>query len=64
MLKRRGTDPAGPYKLYGLTDEEIAVVEGREESSVKSEESRTVRASANRRNATAPETPTDDEELE
>lgn len=64
MLKRRGTDPAGPYKLYGLTDEEIAMVEGREEINVKSEESRTVRASANRRNATAPETPTDDEELE
>ena len=51
-------------KLYGLTDEEIAVVEGRGESNVKSEESRTVRASANRRNATVPETPTDDEELE
>ena len=64
MIKRRGTDPAGPYKLYGLTDEEIAMVEGREEINVKSEESRTVRASANRRNATAPETPTDDEELE
>ena len=52
------------YKLYGLTDEEIAVVEGRGESNLKSEESRTVRASANRRNATVPETPTDDEELE
>lgn len=52
------------YKLYGLTDEEIAVVEGREESNVKSEESRTVRASAKGRNATVPEPPTDDEELE
>ena len=52
------------YKLYGLTDEEIAVVEGRGESNVKSEVSRTVRASAKGRNATVPETPTDDEELE
>ncbi len=52
------------YKLYGLTDEEIAVVEGREESNVKSEAPRTVRAFAKGRNATAPETPTDDEELE
>ena len=52
------------YKLYGLTDEEIAVVEGRGESNLKSEESKTVRASANRRNATVPETSTDDEELE
>ena len=52
------------YKLYGLTDEEIAVVEGRGESNLKSEESRTVRASAKGRNATVPETPTDDEELE
>ena len=46
------------------TDEEIAVVEGRGESKVKSEEPRTVRASAKGRNATVPETPTDDEELE
>ena len=52
------------YKLYGLTDEEIAVVEGREESNVKSEESRTVRASANRRNATAVEASQEEEELE
>ncbi len=51
------------YKLYGLTDEEIAVVEGRGESNVKSEEPRTVRASAKGRNATVPETPTDDEEM-
>ena len=58
-----GQDPAGPYKLYGLTDEEIAVVEGRGESNVKSGGPRTVRASANRRNATVPETPTDDEEI-
>ena len=52
------------YKLYGLTDEEIAVVEGREESNVKSEEPRTVRASTTRRNATVTETSIDDEELE
>ncbi len=51
------------YKLYGLTDEEIAVVEGRGESNVKSEESRTVRASANRRNATVVETSQEEEEL-
>ena len=64
MLKRRGTDPAGPYKLYGLTDEEIAVVEGRGESNVKSEAPRTVRASANRRNATVAEIVQEEEELE
>ena len=52
------------YKLYGLTDEEIAVVEGRGESNVKSEESRTVRASANRRNATAVVASQEEEELE
>jgi hypothetical protein len=54
------------YKLYGLTDEEIAVVEGRGESNVKSEESRTVRTSASRRNAAAAASPgpTDDEVLE
>ena len=52
------------YKLYGLTDEEIAVVEGRGEINVKSEESRTIRASANRRNATAVETSQEEEELE
>lgn len=52
------------YKLYGLTDEEIAVVEGRGESNVKSEETRTVRASTTRRNATVTETSIDDEELE
>ena len=52
------------YKLYGLTDEEIAVVEGRDESKVKSEEPRTVRTSTNRRNAPVTVTPTDDEELE
>ena len=52
------------YKLYGLTDEEIAVVEGRGESNLKSEESRTVRASANRRNATAVVASQEEEELE
>ena len=75
ILTAKKTDPAADtsaleaeidqlvYKLYGLTDEEIAVVEGREESNVKSEESRTVRASAKGRNATVPEPPTDDEEI-
>ena len=71
-------DFIGP--LYGLTKDEIEFIKNYELEyrmadylspeeieklkGASSEESRTVRASAKGRNATVPETPTDDEELE
>jgi hypothetical protein len=58
------------YKLYGLTDDEIAIVEGRDETKQKPQGETARRSAASprrRRQATtpaAPPAPTDDEVLE
>ena len=57
------------YKLYGLTDEEIAIVEGKRETKQEPQDETARRPAASprrRRQATTPPTPapTDDEVLE